>query len=168
MIVEEGDPADPQARALLKASHALMESLFPPEDNFYLDIDALKAPHIHFYVARRHGRIVGTGALADKGDYGEVKSMFVAEEARGTGAADALLNRIEDKARDLGLPVLKLETGNVLHAAHRLYARHGFGPCDPFGDYLAAGSSIFMEKRLVGSEPGGQKGHEKIAGEQRQ
>ena len=168
LFVEKGDPTHPEATALLKASHALMESLFPPEDNFYLDIDALTAPHIHFFVARRNGQIIGTGALADKGSYGEVKSMFVAESARGTGAADALLRQIEDAARDLNLPVLKLETGNLLEAAHRLYARHGFEPTGAFGDYHAAGSSIFMEKWLAGSESGGQEGNEKVAGEQRQ
>ncbi len=30
VIIEPGDPRDPQATALLKQSHALMESLFPP------------------------------------------------------------------------------------------------------------------------------------------
>ena len=48
--------ATPDATALLKRSHALMQSLFPPEDNFYLDIDALAAPHIAFFVAERGRR----------------------------------------------------------------------------------------------------------------
>ena len=39
-----GDPRDPEATALLKQSHALMESLFSSEDNFYLDIDDLCVP----------------------------------------------------------------------------------------------------------------------------
>ena len=34
IIVARTDPRHPQATALLKQSHALMESLFPPEDNF--------------------------------------------------------------------------------------------------------------------------------------
>lgn len=147
--VETGDPRDPAARALLKQSHALMESLFPPEDNFYLDIDALTAPHIVFFVARRGDETLGTAALADKGGYGEVKSMFVAEAARGLGVGAALLARLEDEARTRGLPALMLETGNLLHAAHRLYARAGFIERGPFGDYPAAASSLFMEKRLT-------------------
>lgn len=148
IIVEEGDPRHPQASALLRASHALMESLFPPEDNFYLDIDALCADHISFFVARRGPDIIGTGAMAAYDGYGEVKSMFVDPTARGSGAADALMRQIEDAARDASLPVLRLETGNVLHAAHALYRRHGFIDCGPFGDYAAAKSSIFMEKVL--------------------
>lgn len=148
IIVEKTDPHHPQATALLHQSHALMQSLFPPEDNYYLEIADLVAPHIHFFTARTGDTICGTGALAIKDGYGEVKSMFVAENARGKGVAGALLRQIEDTAREHDLTVVKLETGNVLHAAHRLYARHGFTPCGVFGDYTNAASSIFMEKRL--------------------
>ncbi|HEV8036797.1 GNAT family N-acetyltransferase [Yoonia sp.] len=148
IIVARTDPHHPQATALLKQSHALMQELFPPEDNFYLDIDDLVAPDIHFFTARIGEDILGTGALMIKPDYGEVKSMFVAEAARGKGIAAALLRQIEDTARDEGLHMLKLETGNVLKAAHRLYARHGFIECGVFGDYANAKSSVFMEKAL--------------------
>ena len=149
IIIEQGDPHHPQATALLRQSHALMESLFPPEDNFYLDIDDLVADDIAFFTARKGDDIIGTAALKNAGDYGEVKSMFVAEAARGSGAADALMRAIEDEARAAQIPVLKLETGNVLHAAHALYRRHGFYDCGPFGDYENANSSIFMEKPLT-------------------
>jgi len=142
------DPKEPGATALLTASHALMQSLFPPEDNFFLDIDALCAGDIRFFVAMEGTTCLGTGALALREGYGEVKSMFVDEAARGRGVADAILRRIEDEARSLGLAALKLETGNSLHAAHRLYDRHGFTSCGPFGDYPNSPSSIFMEKAL--------------------
>ncbi|CUH66208.1 putative N-acetyltransferase YsnE [Thalassovita gelatinovora] len=148
IIVEQSDPHAPQATALLQQSHALMQSLFPPEDNFFLSIDDLCAPNIRFFTAREGATVLGTGALAVQDSYGEVKSMFVAETARGKGVADALLRRIEDEARDLALPWLKLETGNLLHAAHRLYERHGFARCGRFGDYPQAASSLFMAKKL--------------------
>jgi putative acetyltransferase len=148
IIVEAADPRHPEASALLRASHALMESLFPPEDNFFLDIDALCASDIRFFAARSGATIIGTGALALREGYGEVKSMFVAKAARGQGAADALLRQIEDEARAHALPCLRLETGNLLHAAHKLYERHGFARRGPFGEYPDAPSSIFMEKRL--------------------
>ena len=151
ITIERGDPHHPQATALLKQSHALMESLFPPEDNFYLDIADLVADNIHFFTARMGQDIVGTAALKAYDDYGEIKSMFVAETARGSGAADALMRQLEDQARELKLPILKLETGNVLHAAHKLYRRHGFTDCGVFGDYVTANSSIFMEKALCTS-----------------
>lgn len=142
------DPRDPGAAALLRASHALMQSLFPPEENFFLDIDALCAPDIRFFTARMGECVLGTGALAIRDGYGEVKSMFVSEAARGKGVAGALLERIAAEARALCLPCLRLETGNKLHDAHLLYARHGFAPRGPFGDYPDAPSSIFLERTL--------------------
>ena len=136
------------ATALLHASHALMESLFPPEDNHYLSIDALCVPEVHFFAARDGDAVLGCGAFKVMGDYGEVKSMFTAEAGRGKGVASAVLNAIEAQARDLGLKDLKLETGDLLHAAHKLYAKHGFTICSPFGDYTENKSSVFMEKPL--------------------
>ncbi|MDJ0629633.1 MAG: GNAT family N-acetyltransferase [Rhodobacter sp.] len=149
ITVEKGDPRDPEAIALLQASHAMMQSLFPAEDNHYLGIEELCAPDIRFFVARREGATIGCAALALRNGYGEVKSMFIDPAARGSGTADLLMQRLDTEARTHGLPVLKLETGNSLHAAHRVYARHGFAECGAFGDYPEdAGSSIFMEKRL--------------------
>lgn len=148
LTVGPGDPRDPAAASLLRQSHALMESLFPPEDNFFLDIGALAAPDIAFFVARRDAEILGTAALADRGKYGEVKSMFVAASARGHGVGVALLERLEQEARARQLPILRLETGNALHAARHLYAKAGFTERGPFGDYPAAPTSIFMEKPL--------------------
>jgi putative acetyltransferase len=143
-----GDPRHAEATALLQASHALMQSLYPAEDNHYLSIEKLCVPSIRFFTALRDDKIIGCAALALKDGYGEVKSMFVDPEARGSGTADALMQQLEAEARAQALPVIRLETGNTLHAAHRLYARHGFEMCGPFGDYLDSPSSLFMEKRL--------------------
>lgn len=151
MIIRRADPAEPQATALLHASQALMRSLFPAEDNHFLDISALQAPHISFFVADRDGVLLGCCALADKGDYAEVKSMFVDPAARGAGAGAALLQAVETRACALGHTVLRLETGTGLDAAHRLYARFGFVPTGPFGDYHASPYSLFFEKRLGSS-----------------
>ncbi len=148
LIIENGDPHAPDVTALLRSSHTLMLELFPPEDNYALEIDALTAPDIHFYVAREGVQVLGTGALAVKEGYGEVKSMFTSPGARGKGVAAALLRQIEDQARDLGLGALKLETGEALDAAVRLYERHGFARCDRFGEYPPNATSVFLEKPL--------------------
>ncbi len=148
VTVIPGDPRHPEATALLEASHALMQSLYPAEDNHYLSIDKLCVPSIRFFTATKADKIIGCAALALKDGYGEVKSMFVDPEARGSGTADALMLRLEEEVRALGLPNIMLETGNTLYAAHRLYARHGFELCGVFGDYNESPSSLFMEKRL--------------------
>lgn len=152
VTVEPGDPRDPGAERLIRASHALMERLFAPEENHFLPPDALAGPGIRFFVARdAAGRTIGCAALALCDGYGEVKSMFVDDAARGTGAADALMARLEAEAQAAGLPLLRLETGDALEAARRLYARHGFAERGPFGDYAANATSVFMEKRLAGA-----------------
>ena len=150
MIIRQGNPLDPEPRALLEASHALMQSLFPADSNHYLEVEALAAPDITFLIAEIDGKPLGCAALARKPGYGELKSMFVAQSARGKGIAAALLREIERIAQAEGIPILRLETGDLLTAAHRLYERHGFKRCAAFGDYPADGPhSVYMEKTLT-------------------
>lgn len=149
LIVERADPRAPGPRALLEASHGLMRALFPPEDNYFLDIDALCGTDIRFFAVREGDSTLGTGALALRPGYGEIKSMFTAQSARGKGVGRALLHRIEDEARALDLPVLRLETAASLDAAMRLYTREGFTRRAIFGDYRPNQTSIFMEKPLT-------------------
>ena len=64
LTVSLADPRDPQATALLERSQALLRALFPPEDNFFLDLGALAAPDIRFFAARRGARTLGSAARA--------------------------------------------------------------------------------------------------------
>jgi putative acetyltransferase len=148
--IELGDPRHPEATALLEASHALMQSLFPAEANHYLSIDALCGPDIRFFVAELNGVKAGCGALALREGYGEVKSMFVDPAMRGGRIGSRLLERIEAEAKAHQLPFLRLETGDKLTAAHKLYSAHGFVLRGPFGDYPDEPTSLFMEKDLRG------------------
>ena len=146
VTIRPGTPDE--ARHLIAASHRLMEALFPAESNHHLDIAALSAPEVRFFVAEAEGRIAGCAALVPKEGYGEVKSMFVDPAMRGYRIGARLLDRLEQAARALGLPLLRLETGDRLTAAIRLYTAHGFRQRGPFGDYRDDPLSIFMEKRL--------------------
>ncbi|MCF2905776.1 GNAT family N-acetyltransferase [Octadecabacter sp. CECT 8868] len=148
IVVEAGHPKDTAPAALLAQSHALMNAMFPAGACHYLDLDALCAENIRFFVAREGDAILGTGALAIQDGYGEVKSMFTDEMGRGKGIAAAVLRMVEDTAREEGLTILRLETGTGLDAAHRLYDRFGFKKCGPFGSYEDSDYSVFMEKSL--------------------
>lgn len=147
--VMPGDPKDPQATTLLRQSHALMQTLFEPEENHFLDIDELCVPSIRFFVAREGQTTLGCVALSNKGTYGEIKSMFVDPRARGKGVANHLMRHIETEARAQGLGTVMLETGDKLTQAHSLYMAHGYVECGPFGEYEANTSSIFMTKDLA-------------------
>jgi putative acetyltransferase len=146
--VRPGDPRSAEGTALLTASQAYLASLYPAEDNHYLSIDELCAPHIRFFIAEAATGPVGCVALAVMGDYAEVKSMFTDPAARGAGVGAALMAALDAAARAEGLAWLRLETGDDLYPAHRLYERHGFTRCGPFGDYAEGPHSVFMEKRL--------------------
>lgn len=148
LAVRIADPRSAAGTALLTASHAFLASLYPPEHMFALSIDELCAPGITFWVAEADGQALGCIALAEKDGYGEVKSMFVAPQARGSGVGAALVATLIEFARGRGLPLLRLETGDDLYSAHRLYARHGFTTCGPFGDYREGPHSVFMELAL--------------------
>jgi len=74
--------------------------------------------------------------------------MFVDPAARGSGLGIRLLRRIEEEARKEDLPLLRLETGEKLHSAHKMYEGFGFAHRGPFGDYPDDPNSLFMEKPL--------------------
>jgi putative acetyltransferase len=75
--------------------------------------------------------------------------MYVAQEARGQGVGRALLARLEDEARKLGLVQLVLETGIRSEDAQTLYRRAGFTDVPPYGEYRASpGTSVCMIKAL--------------------
>ena len=148
VIIEPGNPRDPNSIALLSQSHALMQRLYPPEDSYALSIDALSEIGILFFVAREYDVVLGCGALALKDGYGEIKSMFTEPFARGLGVAERIIKRIELEASLVDLPVLRLETGYELAAAVALYQKIGYESCGAFGDYKANKASVFMEKPL--------------------
>lgn len=146
--VELVDPKSEEASGILRESHIFMQAKFSPEENHFLSIDELCAENIKLYLGRIDGVAAGSGALVNYGDYGEVKSMFTKTDFRGLGVADAILSHIVEEARSLNLPYLRLETGDLLHEAMRLYSRFDFYDRGPFGEYEDNDSSVFLEKKL--------------------
>ena len=54
-----------------------------------------------------------------------MEDLFVAPEARGQGAADALIRACADRAREHGAPVLSWQTALDNHRAQAVYERVG-------------------------------------------
>jgi putative acetyltransferase len=144
-------PRQPDVARLLEALDAYQSALYPPESNHFLDVEALAAPSVRFFVARRgrEAEAVGCGALRiDPAGYGELKRMFVAPAARGTRLGRRILERIEEEARREGLDWLRLETGIHQPEALGLYRSAGYAEREVFGEYRPDPLSVFMEKRL--------------------
>jgi GNAT superfamily N-acetyltransferase len=76
----------------------------------------------------------------------EIKRMYVAPRARGSGMARALLAALEDEARRLGYAVARLDTGPQQPHAERLYRSAGYAEIPDFNANPFA--SFWGEKRL--------------------
>jgi len=145
------DPARDDVVQLLTDHLADMHATSPPESVHALDVEALVVPAITFWTARRDGALLGCAALKElDATHGEVKSMRTASAARGSGVATALLRRVLDEARRRGYARVSLETGSqdFFAPARRLYTRHGFAECGPFGDYVLDPHSVFFTREL--------------------
>jgi putative acetyltransferase len=147
--IAEERPDQPETAELLRQSDAFAASLYPPEHRHMIDMPELLAGNVRFFVARRGGTALGCMALVRTGpDRGELKRCFVTDAARGQGAGFALLQAAETAAREQGMRLIQLETGNLNQAALRLYRGNGFHERGPFGAYPDDGVSVFMEKTL--------------------
>ena len=126
MIVDLAGPDDlPEVLALRHEVFVVGQGV-PAE----LERDDLDAVSDHA-VARVDGRVVGTGRLLPDGTIGR---MAVSDALRGQGIGAAVLARLEERARERGLPAVELHA--QVHAAG-FYERAGYLP---FGDvYLEAG-----------------------------
>lgn len=89
--------------------------------------EELSPPHGGFVVVEAGGAVVAGGGVKRLADgVGEIKRMYVVPAARGAGHSRTLLMAIEDLARDLGYPRVRLDTGPTQAAARHLYESSGY------------------------------------------
>jgi putative acetyltransferase len=151
MHIETDDLTRPAVHALLHEHLEDMYRLSPPESVHALDLAKLRAPGITFWTVWQGGELLGSGALKElSAKHGKVKSMRTPKALRRRGAARAMLEHIVATARSRGYERLSLETGTheEFTPAQKLYARHGFVYCGPFGDYALDPHSVFMTLAL--------------------
>jgi RimJ/RimL family protein N-acetyltransferase len=74
--------------------------------------------------------MVGVVRRANEPELSELIAMWVAPDARGSGAADALVRAVLDWAADAGCAGVHLEVAPGNLRARRLYARLGFVEVD--------------------------------------
>ncbi len=78
----------------------------------------------------------------------EIRRMYVAPSARGRGLSRAVLEALENEARQLGYEFVRLETGDRQPEAIKLYASSGFEPIPRYGPFADDPRSVCFEKRL--------------------
>src|SRR5262249_26309726 len=131
--ISQGSPEQEEIIRMLSENEAYYISLYPPESNQLLNVESLTDPHVSFFLAWDGAELCGFGALVNReGVYGEIKRMYVAPHRRGQGIGKALLQKLEEKAKELGLPHVRLETGVKQPEAIALYRAFGYQPIAPF------------------------------------
>ena len=149
LVVERASPRSPGARELIAELDDYLNRLYAADRNYLLDVEALCAPEIAFFVARYDGEIVACGALRRLDDAcAELKRMYVRPRLRGQGLGRAMLLALEAHARSLGVERLVLETGVDQPEALQLYERHQYVRRARYGEYRDDPTSVFFEKAL--------------------
>lgn len=151
MRIEVDDLCRPRVRALLTEHLADMHATSPAESVHALDLSGLRGSDVGVWTAWKAEELLGIAALKELSPaHGELKSMRTSAAARGHGVASSVLVHVLDDARRRGYRRVSLETGtqDYFAAARRLYVRHGFVECPPFGDYVLDPSSTFFSLSL--------------------
>ncbi|HFD4276831.1 GNAT family N-acetyltransferase [Vibrio parahaemolyticus] len=151
MRIEIDNLERPQVIALLEEHLQDMYATSPPESVHALDVSKLKLPSIAFWTGWDGEQLLGCVAMSQLEDgHAELKSMRTTPSARKQGVASRLLNHVIEQAKHQGIQRLSLETGSMafFEPAHRLYEKHGFVYCEPFGDYQPDPNSRFMTLAL--------------------
>jgi GNAT superfamily N-acetyltransferase len=107
------------------------------------------APDGAFVIAYVDGSPIGCGGLRQLSPgIGEIKRMYVEPGARKLGVGRAILRALEQHAREVGYPTLRLETGARQPEAISLYESEGYLPVEPYGYYRDSPLSRCFEKHL--------------------
>lgn len=147
-------PDDLSSAAVLELLQFHLDEMYqwsPPESVHAMPAERLRAADVSFYAAWDGEVLAAVGALKELGDgRGELKSMRASPDFRGRGAGEAILLHLMEEAGRRGYTWLGLETGrpDPFLPARRLYEKHGFAECAPFGDYVSDEFSMCMEKSL--------------------
>lgn len=142
-------PDDKDLRSLIFRLDEEMLTLYPAEGIFGVDFSDPKVNDMTFCVAIVNGTPAGCGALKPLGgNAAELKRFFVEKPFRGKGIATAVLDFIEGRARELGIGVIRLETGPRQPEAIGLYRKFGYREIQPYGEYAGCEYSYCMEKSV--------------------
>jgi DNA-binding MarR family transcriptional regulator len=137
--IRETDPASPDARQCLRSYVAELnerwEPGFDPSAGVTAEPHELTPPAGCFLVAHLHGEPIGCGGVKHlPGGPSDIKRMWISPAARGLGLGRRLLAELEQRVRDSGAPVARLETNRVLVEAIALYRTAGYVEVEPFND----------------------------------
>jgi ribosomal protein S18 acetylase RimI-like enzyme len=118
-------PAD-EAAALVFCRQIFDEEGWPAEFMDPTIAAGFDRPRDCFLLAKRHGAIVGCGALKELSpDEALMTRLFVASPHRGSGLATSLFEALFERARALGYTTVVLDVNRESARAIRFYEKQG-------------------------------------------
>ena len=139
--------ADPAVQQMVPLLDQELIGSTPEGGSNFLTVDDTTV----FFVGELDGAPRAMGAyraIVDIPGAAEVKRMYADPDARGQKLGAAVLATIETAARAEGYTELRLETGEHLDGAMRLYRGFGFEQCENWGEYAGVAHSYCMRKAL--------------------
>lgn len=152
--IDVDDPTREDVGALLAVHRSFSLAATPRQFVFVLDAGELADPAVTFFSARRHGDLVGIGALRRLDEaHAELKSMHTVAAFRRQGVGRAMVLHLLAAARRAGYRRVSLETGTTEEyaAARAMYTGLGFRPSPPFGGYENTAYNACMTIELDGA-----------------
>ncbi len=135
---ERSDPEELPASELLSEMRIELNDVyeaFNRLDNPPLMAHELRDPGGAYLVGYEGADAVAGGGLRRLDDgVAEIKRMFVRPEARSRGVARALLEALEQTARELGYERVRLDTGPRQHHGLALYRSAGYVDVPAYND----------------------------------
>jgi GNAT superfamily N-acetyltransferase len=135
---EQTDPEVLPASQLLTEMRVELNDVydsFNRLDNPPLVPDELRGPDGAYLVGYEDAEAVAGGGLRRLDDgVAEIKRMFVRPAARSRGVARALLEALEQTARELGYERIRLDTGPKQVHGLALYRSAGYVDVPPYND----------------------------------
>jgi DNA-binding MarR family transcriptional regulator/GNAT superfamily N-acetyltransferase len=135
--LEDLPPTDARAVEAMAAYFAEIGRRFgfEPGDAWRVDAESMTAPDGFFVVATSDGEPVACGGVQRLPDgSAEIKRMWVHDGWRGAGLGARLLRHLEDRAREHGYAVVRLDTNDTLTEAIAMYERAGYRAIARYND----------------------------------
>jgi putative acetyltransferase len=149
MELKKSTSTDPDFKFLISFLDAYLKVIDGEDHVFYATQNKLE-PDVDVVICYKENIPVGCGAFKIiTNDTVEIKRMYVQPEYRGKGIAIAILQELENWAKQRNYTNCTLETGNRMQDAIALYKKAGYEIIPNYGQYIGVENSVCMTKSII-------------------